>query len=72
VAKNFRTPHEHGEIDMIGSDDGVLCFIEVKTLTKAALAPPEMARRGEEEAHPVGGAALLTGLTSTRGGVEGG
>jgi len=43
VAKNFRTPHERGEVDMIGWDDGVLCFVEVKTLTKVTLAPPEMA-----------------------------
>jgi putative endonuclease len=51
VAKNFRTPHEHGEIDMIGWDDGVLCFIEVKTLTKVTLAPPEMAVDAEKKQH---------------------
>ena len=51
VAKNFRTPHEHGEIDMIGWDDGVLCFVEVKTLTKVILAPPEMAVDAEKRRH---------------------
>jgi putative endonuclease len=51
VAKNFRTPHEHGEIDMIGWDDGVLCFIEVKTLTKVTLAPPEMAVDADKKRH---------------------
>jgi putative endonuclease len=51
VARNFRTPHEHGEIDMIGWDDGVLCFVEVKTLTKVALAPPEMAVDAEKKQH---------------------
>ena len=53
VAKNFRTPHEHGEIDMIGWDDGVPCFIEVKTLTKVTLAPPEMAVDAEKKQHPL-------------------
>jgi len=48
VAKNFRTPHEHGEIDLIGWDEGVLCFVEVKTLTKVTLAPPEMAVDAEK------------------------
>jgi putative endonuclease len=51
VAKNFRTPQEHGEIDMIGWDDGVLCFVEVKTLTKVILAPPEMAVDAEKRRH---------------------
>jgi len=49
VARNFRTPNEHGEIDMIGWDDGVLCFIEVKTLTKVTLAPPELAVDAEKK-----------------------
>ena len=31
VARNFRTPRSHGEIDLIGWDHDVLCFIEVKT-----------------------------------------
>jgi Holliday junction resolvase-like predicted endonuclease len=47
VAKNFRTPHEHGEIDLIGWDDRVLCIIQVKTFTKVTLVPPEMAGRGK-------------------------
>ncbi len=33
VARNFRTPRHHGEIDLIGWDKDVLCFIEVKTRT---------------------------------------
>jgi putative endonuclease len=31
VARNFRSPRCHGEIDLIGWDREVLCFIEVKT-----------------------------------------
>ena len=31
VARNFRTPRCRGEIDLIGWDDDVLCFVEVKT-----------------------------------------
>jgi putative endonuclease len=31
VARNYRTPRYRGEIDLIGWDDDVLCFIEVKT-----------------------------------------
>ena len=31
VARNFRLPNRGGEIDLIGWDRDVLCFIEVKT-----------------------------------------
>lgn len=43
VAKNFRAPHNRGEIDLIGWDHGVLCFVEVKTHAHVGLVPPEMA-----------------------------
>ena len=33
VARNYRSPKRHGEIDLIGWDKDVLCFIEVKTRT---------------------------------------
>jgi putative endonuclease len=33
VARNFRSPRCRGGIDLIGWDDDVLCFIEVKTRT---------------------------------------
>lgn len=43
VARNFRSPHERGEIDLIGWDGEVLCFIEVKTRTSRDVKPAEAA-----------------------------
>jgi len=43
VARNFRSPRCHGEIDLIGWDHDVLCFIEVKTRKTADVKPPEAA-----------------------------
>jgi putative endonuclease len=43
VARNFRSPHCRGEIDLIGWQDGVLCFIEVKTRTSHDVKPAEAA-----------------------------
>lgn len=43
VARNYRTPRRKGEIDLIGYDKEVLCFIEVKTRTTRAVAPAEAA-----------------------------
>src|SRR5258708_6832689 len=43
VARNFRSPRCRGEIDLIGWDADVLCFIEVKTRTSLAVKPPEAA-----------------------------
>lgn len=51
VARNFRTPHNHGEIDMIGWDEGVLCFVEVKTHSQAGLVPPETAVDSAKKQH---------------------
>ena len=39
VARNFRTARHHGEIDPIGWDKDVLCFIEVKTRTTHDVKP---------------------------------
>lgn len=39
VARNFRSPRHHGEIDLIGWDNDVLCFIEVKTRTTHDVKP---------------------------------
>jgi putative endonuclease len=43
VARNFRSPHHHGEIDLIGWEKDVLCFIEVKTRTTRDVKPAEAA-----------------------------
>lgn len=43
VARNFRSPHKRGEIDLIGWDGEVLCFIEVKTRTSRDVKPAEAA-----------------------------
>ena len=39
IARNFRTARHHGEIDLIGWDNDVLCFIEVKTRTSRDVKP---------------------------------
>lgn len=43
VARNFRSPRRKGEIDLIGWDQDVLCFIEVKTRTTHDVKPAEAA-----------------------------
>jgi len=43
VARNFRSPRCRGEIDLVGWDGDVLCFIEVKTRTSREVKPPEAA-----------------------------
>ena len=43
VARNFRSPRCHGEIDLIGWHKDVLCFIEVKTRTSREVKPPQAA-----------------------------
>jgi len=43
VARNWRTPLRRGELDLVGWDGDVLCFIEVKTRTSHGLAPAEAA-----------------------------
>jgi putative endonuclease len=43
VARNFRSPRRRGEIDLIGWEKDVLCFIEVKTRTTHDVKPAEAA-----------------------------
>lgn len=43
VERNYRTARHHGEIDLIGWDHDVLCFIEVKTRTSREVKPAEAA-----------------------------
>ena len=48
VARNFRSPRCRGEIDLIGWDDNVLCFVEVKTRTTLDVKPGEAAVDGHK------------------------
>jgi putative endonuclease len=41
VARNFRSPRCRGEIDLIGWDGNILCFVEVKTRTTKDVKPGE-------------------------------
>ncbi len=43
IARNFRTARHRGEIDLIGWDKDVLCFVEVKTRTTRDVKPAEAA-----------------------------
>jgi putative endonuclease len=43
VARNWRSPHKSGEIDLIGWDGDTLCFIEVKSRTTRDVKPAEAA-----------------------------
>jgi putative endonuclease len=43
IARNYRSPHHRGELDLVGWDRDVLCFIEVKTRTTRDLKPAEAA-----------------------------
>ncbi|HTA25440.1 MAG TPA: YraN family protein [Terriglobales bacterium] len=49
VARNFRSPNRRGEIDLIGWDEDVLCFIEVKTRTAHDMKPAEAAVDREKQ-----------------------
>ena len=51
VATNFRVPHNRGEIDLIGWDGDVLCFVEVKTRSDASFAPPSTAVTRAKQHH---------------------
>jgi putative endonuclease len=49
VARNYRSPRRHGEIDLIGWHKNVLCFIEVKTRTTRDVKPAEAAVGPEKQ-----------------------
>jgi putative endonuclease len=54
VARNWRSPRRHGEIDLIGWDGDVLCFVEVKTRTTREVKPAESAVDREKQRQIVG------------------
>jgi len=43
IARNYRSPNHRGELDLVGWDGDVLCFVEVKTRTTRAVKPAEAA-----------------------------
>ncbi len=43
IARNFRSPNHRGELDLVGWQQDVLCFIEVKTRTSRDVKPAEAA-----------------------------
>jgi putative endonuclease len=55
IARNYRSPHHRGELDLVGwvqdkkDNKNVLCFIEVKTRTTRAIQPAEAAVDRDKE-----------------------
>jgi len=49
IARNYRSPHHRGELDLIGWDHDVLCFVEVKTRTSHDVKPAEAAVDREKQ-----------------------
>ena len=43
IARNYRSPHHRGELDLVAWDKDTLCFIEVKTRTTRDVKPAEAA-----------------------------
>ncbi len=43
IARNYRSPHHRGELDLVGWERDCLCFIEVKTRMTHGLMPAEAA-----------------------------
>lgn len=43
IARNYRSPRSRSELDLVGWDGAMLCFIEVKTRTTRKIMPAEFA-----------------------------
>jgi putative endonuclease len=54
VARNFRSPRRRGEIDLVGWDSDVLCFIEVKTRTTRDIKPAHVAVDRDKQRELIG------------------
>jgi putative endonuclease len=50
AARNWRSPRRRGELDLVGWEDDVLCFIEVKTRTQRNLVTAEAAVDSSKQA----------------------
>jgi putative endonuclease len=49
ISRNYRSPHYKGELDLVGWDRDILCFIEVKTRTTRNVMPAEAAVDREKQ-----------------------
>jgi putative endonuclease len=49
IARNYRSPRSRGELDLVGWDGEMLCFIEVKTRTARDIQPAEVAVDPEKQ-----------------------
>ena len=56
VARTWRSPRRRGEIDLVGWDGSVLCFVEVKSRTTHDVKPAEAAV-DEQKQEELGGMA---------------
>jgi putative endonuclease len=49
IARNYRSPRSRSELDMVGWDGDMLCFIAVKTRTTRNIMPAEAAVDAEKQ-----------------------
>lgn len=54
VARNYRSPRRRGEIDLVGWEGEVLCFIEVKTRSSRDVKPAEAAVNPDKQWELIG------------------
>lgn len=54
VARNWRSSGRRGELDLVGWESDILCFIEVKTRTDRSIVPAELAVDSEKRKELIG------------------
>jgi putative endonuclease len=59
IARNWRCHGRKGEIDLVGWDKAILCFIEVKTRRSRAVATAEAAVDREKQTELLGMASMF-------------